>query len=782
VPDAADPAPENTGPGTTVVVGVDGAGRTHRLGQLAAELGVAISRPTPATVHDLLATGDPIVVDDAHRLDVAVLTALTDAAESGHRVVVARRPHLRPPQLAALDDALAARGEVELLPAPDADVEDGGLPGWAGDADAVGARVQRRLALLPPPSAQLVRLLSLDLGLDGDALAAAAHLDAADLAPALRATHDAGFTDATERLVPVVARVVRAGLTPSEERALLDVAAAAIDATGGDVVAAARRLRTAGARSAAAGAVYRAAGERLRLTDPNAAVGWYDDAVDAGDDPAASAAGRAEAAVLLGEPVEAAGVGAGDDTAVPPPGLRRRRPPRDRPRRRGRRRGPARARRRAPGRRRLAGAALAATLAWTAGRPGPATPDAAPGTPAWLRPLRRGGGRRAGRPARGDARADRGAEGLETAAPAVLPDTPHAVAAVLAVADGDAATGERLLERAIAAGTGGPALRTRHRLLLAWVRLRAGRYDTATAVVREPADALQARDRLVRTALVAGLGRRSGDVAAMREVWPDVQDHLARRAIDLLTLELVEELAVTAARLRMRRNADALLDALAAAIAALGDPAALAVPLAWTRLQVAAVTDDAGEAEVAAAALAGAEDAAAGSPRLAALCAAGRQWAADPPRRGGRDRGRRRRVGARAGPAAVGGVAAGRPGRRPRHRPRRGAPAAGARPRPVRRRRRGAAGGGAGRPGRRRAVRARGRGVAPGARRPHAPRDRRAALHRAQDRRAPRRAHPGQARRDDARRVRRVPAARAGGGTSLRRDRRSACSPRPYGA
>jgi len=78
----------------------------------------------------------------------------------------------------------------------------------------------------------------------------------------------------------------------------------------------------------------------------------------------------------------------------------------------------------------------------------------------------------------------------------------------------------------------------------------------------------------------------------------------------------------------MRRNADALLDALAAAIAGLGDPAALAVPLAWTRLQVAAVTDDADEAEVAAAVLAGAEDVAAGSPRLAALCAAGRQWAA----------------------------------------------------------------------------------------------------------------------------------------------------------
>jgi DNA-binding CsgD family transcriptional regulator len=623
VPDAADP-----GPGTTVVVGVDGAGRTHRLGQLAAELGVAISRPTPATVHELLATGDPVVVDDAHRLDVAVLTALTDAAESGHRVVVARRPNLRPPQLAALDDALAARGEVELLPAPNADVDDGGLPGWAGGAEAVTARVERRIALLPPPGAQLVRVLSLELGLDGDALAAAARLDPADLAPALRATHDAGFTDATERLVPVVARAVRESLTPSEERALLDVAAAAITATGGDVVAAARRLRTAGARSAAAGAVYRAAGEHLRLTDPSAAVGWYDDAVDAGDDPAASAAGRAEAAVLLGEPVEAAGVGARDDTPAGPPGT-------DDATRLAIARGAAAAAEGRPGRaveHLLAagptGAALAVALAWTAGRPQPQGADAASGAPAWLRRFAEAAPLAPNDPQAAMPALIEAAEALETAPPAVLPDTPHAVAAVLAVADADAATGERLLERAIAAGTGGPALGTRHRLLLAWVRLRAGRYDTATAAVRESPDALQPRDRLVRTALVAGLGRRSGDVAAMREAWPDVQDHLARRAVDLLTLELVEELAVTAARLRMRRNADALLGAVEAAIAAIGSPATLAVPLAWTRLQVAAVTDDEAEAGAAAAALAAVEDDVAGSPRHAALCAAGRHWAA----------------------------------------------------------------------------------------------------------------------------------------------------------
>ena len=103
-----------------MVVGVDGAGRTHRLTQLAPSSASQIVRPTPATVHGLLAAEDPLVVDDAHRLDPAVLDALADAAAAGRRIVVARRPSLRSPHLAALDDALAARGDVEQLPAPGA--------------------------------------------------------------------------------------------------------------------------------------------------------------------------------------------------------------------------------------------------------------------------------------------------------------------------------------------------------------------------------------------------------------------------------------------------------------------------------------------------------------------------------------------------------------------------------------------------------------------------------------------------------------------------------------
>src|SRR5690606_15660765 len=72
------------------------------------------------------------------------------------------------------------------------------------------------------------------------------------------------------------------------------------------------------------------------------------------------------------------------------------------------------------------------------------------------------------------------AEALErTPATTVLPDTAHALGAVLSGIAGDTTSAEHLLERALTLDHGGPAFATRHRLLLAWVRMRAGRYDTA---------------------------------------------------------------------------------------------------------------------------------------------------------------------------------------------------------------------------------------------------------------------------------------------------------------
>jgi hypothetical protein len=107
-----------------VVVGVDGAGRTHRLkeiaeaaGPAALQLAAPLDRPGELAAH--LAAGRTqgllVLVDDVHRLAGDELAALAAAARQGVAMVIARRPDLDRRELAELDEAVAARGGVELL-------------------------------------------------------------------------------------------------------------------------------------------------------------------------------------------------------------------------------------------------------------------------------------------------------------------------------------------------------------------------------------------------------------------------------------------------------------------------------------------------------------------------------------------------------------------------------------------------------------------------------------------------------------------------------------------
>jgi DNA-binding CsgD family transcriptional regulator len=180
------------------------------------------------------------------------------------------------------------------------------------------------------------------------------------------------------------------------------------------------------------------------------------------------------------------------------------------------------------------------------------------------------------------------AEDLERAAPtAVLPDTPHALGAIVAVATGDLAAAEHLLDRALARGIGGPAGAERHRLLLAWARMRAGRYDTALAELRRETE-LPGRERLLRAAISAGIARRRGDIAGLHAVWDAVEPVLARGAVDLWQLEAIEELLVAAARLKHRRRVEPVIATLDAIV-----PTAWRGHLDWLRVQVAIADGDA---------------------------------------------------------------------------------------------------------------------------------------------------------------------------------------------
>lgn len=683
----------------TTVVGVDGAGRTHRLRRLAAAAGAPVwwlagpRADVPAALAAARAEGRLVIVDDAHRLDPATLRELTEAARDGVPMVISRRPTIEQPELSDLDEAVSAGmsppsgtkppsgssppsgtsppgieppggmaqfGGVELLGpldrdgvarlvaavtgrpvSPDAAAAvfeaSAGLPAVAAavatappdqPAPALLARVQRRFAVLDRGVVSAARVLALGLDLADHVLAAAAGIDPAGLAPALRSLRDEGLlVPDGERMIPAVAAAVLAELPAVERRRIHDAVAGALLAAGADPVVAAGQLRAARAGTPAAAAVYREAGERLRFADPAAAVSWFDDAADAGGDPAGLAAGRAEAGALLGLPVDV------DPFAPGQPA-----------------RAPAVASRIAL----VAGAvaahqgraARAADLLLGAAAPGPvlAVPAligigragqarASAGDPAPAALLRFAeGALAAGEPAAALPLLIEAAEAVERGAPAiVLPDTPHAVGAVVAVAAGDVASAEHLLTRAGAARVGGPVAEDRHRLLLAWARMRAGRYDTALRELRRPAGAEPpGRERLLRAALAAGIARRRGDIAGLRDAWSGIEPLLARRTADLWQLEAVEELAVAAARLRQPDRVAAVLDLLDGIVSRLGQPAAWSAALDWIRLHMAVAIEDADAVAEVAARLAAVLDGAARplARRTAAQCTAAQRWAA----------------------------------------------------------------------------------------------------------------------------------------------------------
>lgn len=616
-----------------VVVGVDGAGRTFRLRRLAAESGAPVwwaAGDLGPGLARASSDGAVVVVDDAHRLGPDALSALASAARGGVAMLVARRPTIDTPALADLDEAVAAGGvevvaplsvdEVAVLVAtvtgrtvspetaaavheasagmavvaaaladalaaafgpPAGSVPGGQSPRTAGQpspralavlgepAPVLVARVQRRFAVLAPEVSAVARVLALRLDLDDDVLAGAAEAPAGALPAALRTLRDEGLlVPGEERMIPAVALAVFGELSAAERRRLHDAVGRALVAAGADPVGAATQLRAARVRTPAAAEVYAGAGEATRFADPVAALAWFDDADEAGADPAATAAGRAEAGALLGLPVDV-------DPQAADPRLAR-----------------------------LAGAAAAHD-----GRTERAADTLLAVDPALAVPVLVGVGRldEARVAAKGDRMGEaalaaaedpdaavplliEAAEAAERATPAaVLPDTPHALGAIVAVSVGDTAAAEHLLERST---FGGPAAAVRHRLLLAWTRMRAGRFDAALAELARPDTDLPGRERLLRAAIAAGIARRRGDIAGLRAVWGGVEPVLARRVVDLWQLEAAEELLVAAARLQQRRRVEPVLALLERTVDGLGRPPAWAAALGWLRVQVAVAAGD----------------------------------------------------------------------------------------------------------------------------------------------------------------------------------------------
>lgn len=603
-----------------VIVGVDGAGRSHRLRQLTAQHDGTVRAVAPATTADdlerLLDSADErtlVVVDDAHLLDAEPLRLLAEAAANGVDVAATRRPSLSSTALAALDAALSVRGSLErlgpldeaavaaLLPrtaAPDTvRAATGGLPALvtavspaepAHAPPALVARVQRTLALLGPGATRLAHLLALGIDLPDDVRCHALGIDRSRLAETMRDLRDAGLlTEDADHLIPVIASAVLADLAPAEVRARHADAAHALRASGGTAVAVAGALAAADARGPEAAEAYVAAANTMRFTDPAAALRWYDHARDAGADPDALTLGRAEAAAMLGEPID-------PDLGADTPDERQRRAlltgaiaAHDG---RSERAAQALLAANAPGPA-LAVPCLVATGDLTTARED--TRAASGDTPPSVRLLAEAALGLPDPPAALPALIE-AAEAAERAHPDhVPPDTPHAIGALAAVTAGDAATAEHLLTRGLHTNTGGPLATARHRILLAWTRLRTGRFEPVVAELPQLSQLLGGgRERLLLAALSAGLARRTGDVAQLRAAWRHAEPVLARRATDLLHLEPIEELLVAAARLAQHDRTSATLDQLAAMLDRCGRPPAWAVTLGWVRCQVAVAIED----------------------------------------------------------------------------------------------------------------------------------------------------------------------------------------------
>ncbi|MFC3988160.1 LuxR C-terminal-related transcriptional regulator, partial [Actinoplanes siamensis] len=206
---------------------------------------------------------------------------------------------------------------------------------------------------------------------------------------------------------------------------------------------------------------------------------------------------------------------------------------------------------------------------------------------------------------------------IEPAGPTVLlPDTPAALGATIALHCAELDTADALLARAVQAGTGGALLAGRHRLLQAWVLMQRGHAAPVP-------DGRPGRDRLFARALQAGLSRRAGDLVGLRSCWPDACHALIGQPVDLFTLLPLGELTVAAARLGEQHrvaghlaDADRLLDAL-------GNPPLWSAPLHWSRLDAAVLAED---RELATRHLEALEEVRGFSPYTAALAAAAVQW------------------------------------------------------------------------------------------------------------------------------------------------------------
>jgi DNA-binding CsgD family transcriptional regulator len=209
---------------------------------------------------------------------------------------------------------------------------------------------------------------------------------------------------------------------------------------------------------------------------------------------------------------------------------------------------------------------------------------------------------------------------------ALLPDTPAALAALVAIHTGELDIADSALRRAISQDLGGPPAHARHHLLLAWVAMLRGVFTVARDLIeraQELGPGVQPRDELFVHALDVGLARRTSDVPALVRTWSAAREAIVRHPIDLFTLLPLGEFTVAAARLRDSARLSPYLDDAWRLLRRLGDPVLWGTPLHWYGVHAAILSGRHTDLEPHARALV---RAAHSSHFAAVLAEAGRVW------------------------------------------------------------------------------------------------------------------------------------------------------------
>ncbi|MFN2494819.1 MAG: helix-turn-helix transcriptional regulator, partial [Pseudonocardiaceae bacterium] len=301
---------------------------------------------------DTLDPDKPVLVDNAHRLDPAALDGLRTLAESdAARLIVAYRPWPRSQGLSALGASLARRrspvvvghldrsavsariaARVGCTP-PDSLVglvyeQTGGLPTLVDlvtqalqdtgrfdprrpeqfrrpDGVNVSAglaeRLRYQLEALDPDVYRLLQAMAVGAALDAEVLSALLDTDPAALTDTVEAALATGLLTEDGELIAFVRSLVLRLMPVLRSREMQRRWAVIQLDRGGSVLAAGRKLLGTGASGSRVAAVLEMAGDEALSQSPALAAELFAGTVDAGAAPKALAARRAQAVALAGD-------------------------------------------------------------------------------------------------------------------------------------------------------------------------------------------------------------------------------------------------------------------------------------------------------------------------------------------------------------------------------------------------------------------------------------------------------------------------------------------------